>query len=111
YCARRAAELRAQAAPDAPLLATLRQFALAVATAKVSASAAEARQIGYLLASDPIVMNRHEVLYVAVRLARMLADSGWRPPLPGRFPVAGRDGIATLKAQLVNMKVGGYISE
>ena len=111
YCARRAAELRAQAAPDAPLLATLRQFALAVATAKVSASAAEAREIGYLQASDPIVMNRHEVLYVAVRLARTLADSVWRPPLPGRFPVAGRDGIATLKAQLVNMKVGGYISE
>src|SRR5690606_25417619 len=28
-----------------------------------------------------------------------------------RFPVAGRDGIATLQAQLVNMKVGGFISE
>src|SRR3546814_15948385 len=56
-------------------------------------------------------MNRHELLYVAVREAATLAESGWRAPLPALFPVAGRDAIATLKAQLLNMKVGGYISD
>ncbi|WP_425330980.1 3-hydroxyacyl-CoA dehydrogenase/enoyl-CoA hydratase family protein [Allopusillimonas ginsengisoli] len=111
WCARRAAELQAMSAPEAPLLGFLKDFVMAVATAKVSRSALDARKIGYLLPSDPIVMNRHEVLYVATRLARMLADSNWRPPFPRRFPIAGRDGIATLKAQLVNMKIGGYISE
>lgn len=111
YCARRAAELQAEAAPEAPLLAFLKKFALAVASAQVSRSALDARKIGYLLPSDPIVMNRHELLFVAVREAQMLALSGWRPPIPRPFPVAGRDGIATLKAQLLNMKVGGYISE
>ncbi len=111
WCARRAAELQAMSAPDAPLLAFLKGFAMTVATAKVSRSALDARKMGYLLPSDPVVMNRHEVLYVATRLARLLADSNWRPPLPRQFPIAGRDGIATLKAQLVNMKVGGYISE
>ncbi len=110
YCARRAAELQAEAAPDAPLLAFVKKFALAVASAQVSKSALDARSMGYLRASDPIVMNRHELLYVAVRQAQALAEAGWRPPLPSRFPVAGRDGIATLKAQLLNMKVGGYIS-
>jgi len=111
YCARRAAELRADAAPEAPLLAFIQRFALAVAGAKVSRSALEARQTGYLRESDPIVMNRHELLYVAVREAQAMARSGWRPPLPAVFPVAGRDGAATLKAQLLNLKVGGYISD
>jgi acetyl-CoA acetyltransferase len=40
----------------------------------------------------------------------MLAQAGWRPPLQQTFPVAGRDAIATLKVQLVNMQVGGFIS-
>jgi 3-hydroxyacyl-CoA dehydrogenase len=111
FSARRAAEIQAQSAPDAPLLAYVKNFVLAVATARVSKSALEAREIGFLRESDPIVMNRHELLYVAVREAANLAEQGWRPPLAARFPVAGRDAIATLKAQLVNMRVGGYISD
>ncbi|OWT63847.1 3-hydroxyacyl-CoA dehydrogenase/enoyl-CoA hydratase family protein [Candidimonas nitroreducens] len=111
YCARRAAELRADAAPDAPLLACLKRYALAVASAQVSRSAPDAQHIGYLLPSDTVVMNRYELLYVAVRQAHAMAESGWHAPLPRPFPVAGRDGIATLKAQLLNMKVGGYISD
>ncbi len=111
YCARRAAELQAQAAPDAPLLAFVKKFALAVASAQVSKSALDAQKMGFLLPSDTIVMNRNEVLYVAVRQAVALAEAGWHAPLPKRFPVAGRDGLATLKAQLVNMHVGGYISD
>jgi len=111
YCARRAAEQQALTAPDAPLLAFVKKFAQAVATAQVSASALDARHIGYLRPSDTIVMNRHELLYVATRQALAMAEAGWRPPVPATFPVAGRDGIATLKAQLLNMKVGGYISD
>src|SRR5690606_27976594 len=111
YAARHAAALQAQGAPDAPLLAYLKRFAFNIATAKVSRSALDARDLGYLLPSDPIVMNRYEVLHVATRLAHAMAESGWRPPLPQQFPVAGRDGTATLKVQLVNMLVGGYISD
>jgi 3-hydroxyacyl-CoA dehydrogenase len=111
FCARRAAEMQAQSAPDAPLLAYLKGLVMAVATARVSKSALEAREIGYLQDSDPIVMNRYELLYVAVREASNLAENGWRPPLAARFAVAGRDAIATLKAQLVNMRVGGFISD
>lgn len=111
YCARRAAQLQAEGAPDAPLLAYLKKFALAVASAQVSKSALDARHIGYLLPSDTVVMNRYELLYVAVREAWALAESGWRPPMAQTFPVAGRDGAATLKAQLLNMKVGGFISD
>ncbi|MCI2807851.1 3-hydroxyacyl-CoA dehydrogenase/enoyl-CoA hydratase family protein [Eoetvoesiella caeni] len=110
YCARRAAELQSETNPDIPLLALLKKFALAVASAQVSKSALDAREIGYMLPSDTVVMNRYELLYVAVREAAMLAQAGWRPPLQQAFPVAGRDAIATLKVQLVNMQVGGFIS-
>lgn len=111
YCARRAAQLQGESAPDAPLLAFIKKFALAAASAQVSLSAVDAQQMGYLLPSDTIVMHRQEVLYVAVRQAAAMAAAGWRPPVRQRFPVAGRDGLATLKAQLLNMQVGGYISE
>ncbi|CAM5516723.1 3-hydroxyacyl-CoA dehydrogenase/enoyl-CoA hydratase family protein [Eoetvoesiella caeni] len=110
YCARRAAELQDETAPEIPLLALLKKSALAVASAQVSKSALDAREIGYMLPSDTVVMNRYELLYVAVREAAMLAQAGWRPPLQQTFPVAGRDAIATLKVQLVNMQVGGFIS-
>ncbi len=111
FGARRAAELRAATAPEVPILAYLKRFALAAAGAQVSRSALDARAMGYLREGDDIVMNRNEVLYVATRQAKALSEAGWRAPLPARFPVAGRDGIATLKAQLLNMKVGGYISD
>src|SRR5690606_7729023 len=111
WAARRAAELQVLGAPDAPLLAYLKRFALAIASAQVSASALDAQRIGFLEPADSIVMNRHELLYVAVRTAHTMAEAGWRPPLPRPFPVAGRDGVATLKAQLLNMKVGGFISD
>ncbi len=111
YAARSAAQRQARYAPDAPLQALLKPFLMAAATAEVSKSALDARRIGYLQASDPIVMNRHELLYVAVREAANLAQQGWHPPLSNRFPVAGRDAFATFKAQLVNMHVGGYISD
>lgn len=110
YCARRAAELRA-GAPEVPLLAFLKGFAQAVAGARVSGSAAEARQLGYLQPQDTVVMHRNEVLHVAVSEARALAEAGYRPPMAGRFPAAGRDGAATLRAQIVNLQVGGYISD
>jgi len=108
--ARRAAEEQALHAPQAPLLHFLQKYAEAAAGAKVSASALQAQAMGYLRESDPIVMNGHELLYVAVREAAAMAEAGWRPPLPEPFPAAGRDGAATLAAQLVNLREGGYIS-
>ncbi|WP_454692345.1 3-hydroxyacyl-CoA dehydrogenase/enoyl-CoA hydratase family protein [Achromobacter aloeverae] len=110
YCARRAAELRAASAPEAPLLWFVQKFAQAVATAQVSRSALDAREIGYLRESDPVVPHPDALLHAALQQAGALADAGWRPPLPQAFPVAGRDGIATLTAQLVNLRDGGFIS-
>ena len=82
-----------------------------VAMANVSKSALEARELGFLRESDPVVCNAHEILHVARQTARALAESGWRPKLaPRGVKVAGRNGIATLEMMLVNMREGGMIS-
>ncbi|NMM37204.1 MAG: 3-hydroxyacyl-CoA dehydrogenase/enoyl-CoA hydratase family protein [Glaciimonas sp.] len=80
------------------------------ATANVSKSALEAQKMGYLSADDVIVFNTYELLHVAKVEARAMFDAGYRAPLPVQLPVAGRYGMATIMAQLVNMRDGGFIS-
>jgi 3-hydroxyacyl-CoA dehydrogenase len=68
--------------------------------------------MGYLKQSDRIVLNQFELLHVAREEARALIATAYRPPLhPRQIPVAGRPGIATLKAAMINMLEGGFISE
>jgi 3-hydroxyacyl-CoA dehydrogenase len=80
------------------------------ATARVATSAIESRKLGYLLWSDVIVPHKDELLHVATQQAKAMSESGWRPPAKTMFPVAGRNAIATIKVQLVNMRDGGFIS-
>ena len=80
------------------------------ATANVSKSALEAKAMGYLKEDDVIVFNIYELLHVAKVEARAMFDAGYRPPLQKPVTVAGRYGYGTIKAQLVNMRDGGFIS-
>jgi 3-hydroxyacyl-CoA dehydrogenase len=58
------------------------------------------------------VFNNYELLWTAIGEAFALHATGYRPPLkPNGFPAAGRTGLATIKAQLVNMRDGGFISQ
>ncbi|MBY6203324.1 3-hydroxyacyl-CoA dehydrogenase NAD-binding domain-containing protein [Halomonas denitrificans] len=83
-----------------------------VAMGQVSGSAMEAREMGYLTASDSIVMHEHELLHAAHGVIRGLDAAGYRAPLPGRtIPAAGDVGIATLKMLLANMHEGHFISD
>lgn len=82
-----------------------------LAMGNVSKSALNAKEMGLLREHDEIIMNPHELLHVARRTARAIANAGYRPPLaPVGIPVAGRSGIATLEMMLVNMREGGMIS-
>ena len=82
-----------------------------IAMGEVSKSAELAREMGYLRPSDRIVLNQFELLHVAKQEALALTATAYRPPLPARqIAVAGRTGIATLKAAMVNMLEGGFIS-
>lgn len=109
YGTRRASEEN-RSAPDAPLLHFLSKYVMAAGTAQVSKSALEAQKMGYVLESDRINFNRYELLYDAVREAKAMRDAGYRPPRRELIKVAGRSGAATINAQLVNMRDGGFIS-
>jgi 3-hydroxyacyl-CoA dehydrogenase len=105
------AALRAAASAQGnDILQFLKNPFMHAATAAVSKSALEARKLGYLSASDVIVFNPYELLHVAKVEVRALFDAGYRPPFKAQVPVVGRYGIATIMAQLVNMRDGGFIS-
>ena len=110
YLARRASELAQANGASVDILAFLKQLYMQPAMAAVSKSAIEARQMGYVLPEDVIVMHKDELLHLAIGQARGLADAGYRPPMPARIAVAGRSGISTIKGQLVNMRDGGQIT-
>jgi 3-hydroxyacyl-CoA dehydrogenase len=82
-----------------------------VAMAKVSSSATDAMNKGFMRQQDCVVMNNHEVLYVAKAQLNAMANSNYRPPLSRMIPVAGREGVARIQMMLVNMLEGGFISE
>ncbi len=106
----RAAQL-AQQAGQTDVFPYLKGWFQNAAMANVGKSALEAQQMGYLRPDDVIVFNSHELLWTAIGQAFAMHASGYRPPLrPRGFPVAGDDGIATIKAQLVNLRDGGFIS-
>jgi 3-hydroxyacyl-CoA dehydrogenase len=109
YIARRAAE-NAATSTDKDLLKFLTEGFTAAAMAKVGTSAIESRKLGYLLESDIIVPHRDELLYVAIHQAKCMMDAGYRPPHKRQFPVAGRNGKATIQGQLVNLRDGGFAS-
>ena len=106
-------EAALRAAADArgnDILQFLKAYYTNAAMANVSKSALEARKMGYLSEDDVIVFNPHELLHVARTQARAMYDAGYRPPLPAQVPVTGRYGMATIGAQLINMRDGGFIS-
>ena len=102
---------QAQAVGSTNLLDFIKGRFQTIATATVAKSAIEARALGFLQPTDTIVFNLYELLHVARVEALALADAGYRPPLRAKFAVAGRAGIATIKASLVGMRDGGFISE
>ena len=110
YIARRAAEMASAGNANADIFKFLSDGFTNAAMAKVGTSAIESRKLGYLLWSDVIVPNKDELLYVASQQAKAMFDSGYRAPARTLFPVAGRNAIATIKAQLANMRDGGFIS-
>ncbi len=82
-----------------------------IGLAKVATSAGEARQAGFLTASDRIVMHREHLLTEAKREVLHLVASGYRPPEPEPIYAAGRDALAGLRVGIHMMGEGKYITE
>ncbi len=82
-----------------------------IAMAKVSTSAREAFELGYMDDSDSVTMDIDNLIYDAKQVALALARN-YRPSKPlTDIPAPGRDVFATIKNMLWTMWKGGYISE
>ncbi len=83
-----------------------------IAMAKVSSSAYEAQEMGYLPASAKIVMNSDRRLAVAKAEILHLDRLGYLPPMENNsIMVLGRSGRAVLEHAAYLFQQGGYASE
>jgi 3-hydroxyacyl-CoA dehydrogenase len=82
-----------------------------IAMAKVSSSAAEARELNFLNHRDGITMNSDHLLHDAKQAVISLYDQGYRPPVRKKVPVVGETGYAAMLLGAQSMYHAGYISE
>jgi 3-hydroxyacyl-CoA dehydrogenase len=80
--------------------------------AKVSESAAHARQLGFLTDHDRVVMNGDHLIGEAKQFALDLVESGYTPPNPQDTPIyaIGRRGKAAMLTAIKQMEWGRFIS-
>jgi 3-hydroxyacyl-CoA dehydrogenase len=84
----------------------------AIGMAKVSLSAWEAFDLGFLREGDAVSMNPEHLIGDAKRAALDLLETGWQPlQRPAQVAVMGRDGLANIRSMLHNMVQGRQISE
>lgn len=106
--ARRASVWAAQA-PDQDPYPLVRRGFEAVATAKISMSALEARVGGFLSPQDGITFNKRRIIADAKQRALALVTKGWTPPDENEpITVIGAPGGAALMMGLQLFEWGGY---
>ncbi|WP_250631087.1 3-hydroxyacyl-CoA dehydrogenase/enoyl-CoA hydratase family protein [Rhodoflexus caldus] len=90
----------------------LQEFFMNIAMAKVSTSAHEAKELGYIRPTDSITMHRSHVLADAKRAAIVLAEAGYTKPVQRKdIKVLGKTALALFETGIVSMRYGNYISE
>jgi 3-hydroxyacyl-CoA dehydrogenase len=82
-----------------------------VGMAKVGSSAAESAELGFLEATDRIIMNRDHLLYEAKQEVLVMVAEGYIPPVPAQLYAGSRDLYATLKMGIWLMQQSGAITE
>jgi 3-hydroxyacyl-CoA dehydrogenase len=94
-------------------LNVLRNRFLTIGQAKVSTSAEEAFELGYLRRGiDEIVVSRAHQLAYAKEVAVAMADKGYTPPKKRKnIKVLGNEGLGIVYVGADSMKAGNYISE
>ncbi|WP_319522407.1 3-hydroxyacyl-CoA dehydrogenase NAD-binding domain-containing protein [uncultured Desulfosarcina sp.] len=84
---------------------------MAIAMAKVSMSAAEARANGFLGPKDRIVFNRDYLIGEAKKEVLKMVDEGYAPPVRRPIKVFGAAAQGMIAAELFNMQSAKYVSE
>lgn len=88
----------------------IKKVFLSIGSAKVSTSAEEAREMGFLSQADGISANRDFLLSDAKQRVLGMAHSGFRAPRPMRFRLPGPSGYATIDMMLYDMELNGQVS-
>ncbi|WP_339925454.1 3-hydroxyacyl-CoA dehydrogenase/enoyl-CoA hydratase family protein [uncultured Cyclobacterium sp.] len=90
----------------------LQETFMNIATAKVSTSAAEAQNLGYLEQKDAITINRKRQLAEAKEKVIALFDAGYTQPIERTdIKVLGKSSLALFETGISGMRYGAYISE
>jgi 3-hydroxyacyl-CoA dehydrogenase len=97
--------------PNAEVLSPLQKVFEQIALAKVSTSAMQAREMGYLLPTDRIVMNRDNLIAEAKRTALEMVAAGYTAMPRQRVWAAGRDVKAALYMAIFGLVDGKYATE
>lgn len=92
---------------------TLRNRFLTIGQAKVSTSAYEAFELGYLREGvDEVVVNRDDQLAYAKQAALLIASKGYTKPIKRTdIKVLGKEGLGIVYVGANSMLAGNYISE
>jgi 3-hydroxyacyl-CoA dehydrogenase len=94
------------------LMEAMKQAFETVAMAKVSMSAFEAKDLGFISGGDSVTMNRERVLSEAKERALKLVHDGYRAQVPRTdIPAPGESILATLKLGVHIMHEGEFITD
>jgi 3-hydroxyacyl-CoA dehydrogenase len=98
--------------PEADPFTYVKEVFQTIGMAKVSASAAEARNLGYLTERDSVGMNRDRLLADAKQVALDMVRLGYRPGIPKEdVLVLGNSAFTSMKLGLHLMRRAEYISD
>jgi 3-hydroxyacyl-CoA dehydrogenase len=90
----------------------LRNTFMTISTAKVSTSAAEAFDLGFMCRGDEVVVNSNRVIAQAKAAAIELADDGYtQPTQKTNIKVHGKGALGMFLTGVSAMKEGRYISD
>lgn len=84
---------------------------MAIAMAKVSMSAAEARANGFLGPKDRIIFNRDYLIGEAKKEVLKMLDEGYAPPVKRKLKVFGEAAQGMINAEIFNMQSAKFVSE
>lgn len=81
-----------------------------VLMAKVSTSAQEAKEFGYLDNHDSISVNASHLLSDAKNRVLAFAKTGYKAPIREKIPVVGEAGFAAMLLSAKSLKLSGYLT-
>ena len=95
--------------PNGPMPGVMAAFNL-ISTATVSKSASDAKEKGYMRASDGITMNRNRLLADAKKAALRLAET-YQKPQPYDYSVPGPSGKTLMNAIAADVRTSGKATD